>query len=262
MRGAGRLAGRTALVTGGSSGLGFGIVALFLREGARVLFTGRDAARGQAAEKALSTIGECSFLRAEASSGADAEAAAERIAASWGGLDVLVNNAGVGLAAPLSRTSEADWDRIMNVNVKGYYLYARALLPALTASGGSMVHIGSDAGIAGEAGYGVYSVSKAAVIMLSKLFAVECGPVGVRSNCVCPGDIVPGMRHMMTEAGAERPPDHWHGWPVPPVGRYGATDDVARAVLFLASDDSTFCNGSVLLVDGGMHAGIPVSGRE
>ena len=251
----GRLLGKTALVTGGTSGLGSEIARRFLREGARVLVTGRDERRGRAAEDELRREGECEFRRAEASSARDAERAVGRVRELWGGLDVLVNNAGVGVAAPLAETSEADWDRIMAVNVKAYFLHAKAALPHLAERRGAMVHLGSDAGVVGERGAGAYSVSKAAVLMLSQVLALDGGPLGVRSNCVCPGDTVPGMRHMLTPDGGERPEGHWQEWPVPPLGRYGQATDVASAVLFLASDESAFCNGSVLLVDGGSRAG-------
>ena len=250
----GALAGRTALVTGGTSGLGLETARLFLREGARVLVTGRDEGRGRAAVDALSRDGECAFLRAEASSTADAERAVAMARERWGGLDVLVNNAGVGVRKAVSDTSEAEWDGIMAVNVKGYYLHARAALPLLAERRGSMVHLGSDAGVTGERSIGAYSVSKAAVVMLSKMLALDGGPLGVRSNCVCPGDIAPGMRHMLSAEGGERPEDHWRGWPLPPLGRYGEAGDVAEAVLYLASDRSAFCTGAVLLVDGGMRA--------
>ena len=117
-----------------------------------------------------------------------------------------------------------------------------------------MIHIASDAGVTGEPDIGAYSVSKAAVIMLSKMLAAECGPDGVRSNCIAPGDIAPGMRHFPAPGepdGRETDPSEW---PVPPIGRIGRAADVADAAVFLASDESSFCTGALLLVDGGMRS--------
>ncbi len=250
-----RFEGRSVIVTGGTSGIGLEIAISFLREGASVLITGRDRERGKDAETRLTSLGPCCFISADASSVDDVESVMERVVALYGGLDVLVNNAGVGLVAPISETSEDDWDRIMDVNVKGYFLHARAALPLLAERKGCMVHVASDAGLIGERMAGAYSVSKAAVIMLSKMFALDGGPLGVRSNCVCPGDTTPGMRHMILPGGKMRPNDHWHAWPLPPIGRYGTAEDVASAVAFLASDEASFCSGAVLLVDGGMRAG-------
>lgn len=250
-----KLEGRTALITGGTNGLGLEIARRFLQEEARVVVTGRDEERGRRAEEALRSEGECVFLRAEASSAGDAESAVRRVVDLWGRLDVLVNNAGVGIARPVVETSEEEWDRIMAVNVKGYYLHAKVALPYLAQQRGAMVHISSDAGVLGELTIGAYSVSKAAVIMLSNMLALDGGPLGVRSNCICPGDTVPGMRHMLTAEGSERSAEHWREWPKPPLGRYGQATDVASAALFFASDESAFSSGSMLLVDGGMRAG-------
>jgi NAD(P)-dependent dehydrogenase (short-subunit alcohol dehydrogenase family) len=174
-----------------------------------------------------------------------------------GGLDVLVNNAGIGVQARAMDTPPADFDRIMSVNVRGYLLYAQAAYPHLAARGGCMVHVSSDAGVVGEQAIGAYSVSKAAEIMLSKMLALDGGPDGVRSNCICPGDIVPGMRHMGPPGKEGRADDEPSSWTVPPVGRLGAATDVASAAVFLASDEASFVTGAVLLVDGGMRAGFP-----
>src|SRR5947209_13887009 len=143
----------------------------------------------------------------------------------------------------------------MEVNVLGYFVYAKAAYPHLSRRRGCMVHIASDAGVLGERDIGVYSVSKAAVIMLSNMLALDGGPHGVRSNCVCPGDIIPGMRHMAAPGEEDRAEDDPRTWPVPPVGRIGEATDVASAVLFFATEASSFCTGTTLLVDGGMRAG-------
>ena len=135
-----------------------------------------------------------------------------------GGLDILVNNAGVGAVAGVLGTPLDTYDAIMGVNVRGAFVAAQACFPHLEATGGCMLHVASDAGVAGEEDIAIYSVSKAALIMLSNMLAVEGGRRGVRSNAICPGDTEPGMRHMAVPGEDERP-DDVSTWPVPPIGR-------------------------------------------
>jgi len=251
--GEGQLRGKQVLVTGGTTGIGFAIAERFLREGARVVVTGRDQELGLRAEAALREVGEGWFLAADAGDPAAVARSADLAAERLGALDVLVNNAGIGVEASLLRTSLADYDRLMDVNVRGYFLYARAAYPYLARRRGCMIHIASDAGIWGEQSIGLYSVSKAAVVMLGKMLALEGGPDGVRSNVLCPGDTWPGMRHMAPPGEEDRPESG--DWPVPPIGRVGEARDVAAAAVFYASDEAEFITGTTLLVDGGMTAG-------
>jgi meso-butanediol dehydrogenase / (S,S)-butanediol dehydrogenase / diacetyl reductase len=247
----GLLQGRRALVTGGTTGLGFAIAERFLAEGARVVITGRDAGLGAESERRLGPGAR--FVGADA---ADPDAVALSVstaAAHLGGLDVLVNNAGVGVTARLIETPLADYERVMNVNVRGYLLYAQHSYPHLARSRGCMIHIASDAGIWGEQATGLYSVTKAATVMLGKMLALDVGADGVRSNVLCPGDIWPGMRHMAPPGEEDR--GESGEWPVPPIGRVGQARDVAAAAVFYASSDSEFITGTTLLVDGGMTAG-------
>jgi NAD(P)-dependent dehydrogenase (short-subunit alcohol dehydrogenase family) len=248
----GVLEGKGALVTGGSTGLGLAIAGRFVSEGARVVITGRDHDLGAGAEQALGPAAR--FIAADA---ADPGAVASSVGAAaehLGGLDVLVNNAGVGVTARLIDTPLADYDTVMNVNVRGYLLYAQHAHPHLARSRGCMIHIASDAGIWGEQAIGLYSVTKAAVVMLGKMLALDGGPDGVRSNVLCPGDIWPGMRHM-GPPGEPDTADTPGGWPVPPIGRVGQARDVAAAAVFYASAEAEFITGTTLLVDGGMTAG-------
>jgi len=248
----GLLDGKRALVTGGTTGLGLAIAERFRREGARVVVTGRDHDLGERAAQALGAGAR--FVAADA---ADPDAVASSVSAAaghLGGLDVLVNNAGVGVLARLVDTPLADYDRVMNVNVRGYLLYAQLAYPYLARSRGCMIHIASDAGIWGEQATGLYSVTKAAVVMLGKMLALDGGPDGVRSNVLCPGDIWPGMRHMAPPSRQGRR-EGAGDWPVPPIGRIGQAGDVAGAAVFYASDQAEFITGTTLLVDGGMTAG-------
>jgi len=245
------LAGKCALITGGTTGLGLAIAERFVGEGARVVITGRDRALGAGAERALGP--HARFLPADAAD-PDAIAASVSTAASHlGGLDVLVNNAGVGVSARLVDTPLADYDAVMAVNVRGYLLYAQHAYSYLARRRGCMIHVASDAGIWGEQATGLYSVTKAAVIMLGKMLALDGGPDGVRSNVLCPGDIWPGMRHMAPPGEDDRPEEG--DWPLPPIGRLGEARDVAAAAVFFASQEADFITGTTLLVDGGMTAG-------
>ncbi len=258
----GRLEGKRALVTGGTTGLGLAIAERFLREGATVVITGRNlelGARAEAAlraarpEAALGAAGDSWFVAADAADPAAVDLSVETARELLGGLDVLVNNAGIGVEARLLDTPVADFDAVMNVNVRGYFLNARAAYPHLASQGGCMIHIASDAGVWGEQPLGVYSVSKAAVVMLGKMLALDGGRDGVRSNVLCPGDTWPGMRHMAPPGGEDRP--ELGDWPLPPIGRIGQATDVAAAAVFYASDEAGFITGTALLVDGGMTAG-------
>jgi NAD(P)-dependent dehydrogenase (short-subunit alcohol dehydrogenase family) len=251
--GTGRLQGKRVLVTGGTTGIGFAIAERFLREGARVVVTGRNQELGAGAEAALRDAGESWFVAADAGDPAAVARSVDLAAGHLGTLDVLVNNAGVGVEASVLRTPLADYDRLMDVNVRGYFLYAQAAYPYLARRRGCMIHIASDAGIWGEQAIGLYSVSKAAVVMLGKMLALEGGPDGVRSNVLCPGDTWPGMRHMAPAGEEDRPESG--DWPIPPIGRIGEARDVAAAAVFYASDEAEFITGTTLLVDGGMTAG-------
>src|SRR5215472_11748966 len=198
----GVLEGKGALVTGGSTGLGLAIADRFAREGARVVITGRDHDLGRRAEQTLGPAAY--FIAADAADPGAVTSSVDEAVAHLGGLDVLVNNAGVGVTARLVDTPPADYDQVMNVNVRGYLLYAQHSHAHLARSRGCMIHIASDAGIWSEQATGLYSVTKAAIVMLGKMLALDAGADGVRSNVLCPGDTWPGMRHMAPPGEEDR----------------------------------------------------------
>ena len=241
--------GKRALVTGGTSGIGEALVTLLAAEGARVVFTGRDRERG--GRVAAATGG--TFVRADVLDAASAAGSTESAVAELGGLDIVVLNAGVLCEATLAETCDEQWDAVIGTNLVAPFRYARATLPALRASRGTMILIASDAGVWGETPIGAYSVSKRALIMLTRMLAVECGPAGVRVNAVSPGDTEPGM--VTSVGGREQLPDT-AGWTRPPLGRLVHARDVAAAVSFLASDEARSITGADLLVDGGMRAAL------
>jgi NAD(P)-dependent dehydrogenase (short-subunit alcohol dehydrogenase family) len=245
-----RLEGIRALVTGGTSGIGEAIVERFRAEGADVVCTGRDETRGR--EVAARTGAE--FVRADVRDGAAVRASVSDAVGRLGGLDAVVTNAGVIDEAGLSETTDDAWDMVLGTNLVGYYRYAVCCLPHLRASGGgSITMISSDAGVWVETAIAAYSVSKRAVNMLVQTLAVEAGPHGIRVNAVCPGDTAPGMA---TYVGGRTEDSDPASWTLPPLARVGTGADVAGAVTFFASADGAFCNGSILLVDGGMRAAL------
>jgi NAD(P)-dependent dehydrogenase (short-subunit alcohol dehydrogenase family) len=240
---------RRALVTGGTSGIGEAIVTRLAADGARVVFTGRDEARGARVASATGA----SFVRADALDGAAVSASVAAAVAELGAFDSVVLNAGVLCAAELSETTDEQWDAVLQTNLVAPFRYARAALPVLAATGGSMVLVASDAGVWAETPIGAYSVSKRALIMLTRMLAVEGGPHGVRVNAVCPGDTEPGMVTMV--AGRETLPDT-SGWTRPPLGRLVHARDVAAAVAFLLGEEARTITGVDLLIDGGMRAAL------
>lgn len=244
------LEGVRALVTGGTSGIGAAIVERLRDDGASVVFTGRDAARGGAV--GAGTGG--SFVQADVRDPVAIQRSVTEAVSRLGGLDALVLNAGVIHSGSLAETPDEAWDAVLETNLLAPYRYAVACLPALReAGGGSITLISSDAGVWPEVAIGAYSVSKRALIWLGQMLAVEGGPYGVRTNIVCPGDTAPGMATFV-EGRAE--PEDTSDWLKPPLGRVGTGADVAAAVAFFVSPESAFCNGSVLLVDGGMRASL------
>jgi NAD(P)-dependent dehydrogenase (short-subunit alcohol dehydrogenase family) len=239
-----------ALVTGGTSGIGEAVVDRLCAEGAVAVFTGRDSARAQTVAGRTGAR----FVRADITQPGDVERSVDEARALLGGLDALVLNAGVLHEGPLSETSDEAWDAILETNVIGPYRYAVACLPVLRAAGGgSIVAMSSDAGVWPETSIGAYSVSKRALTWLAQMLAMEAGPHGIRVNAVCPGDTAPGMRSFVSGSVDARGTE---GWLTPPIGRIGTAADVAGVVAFFVSADSAFCNGAVLLVDGGMRASV------
>jgi NAD(P)-dependent dehydrogenase (short-subunit alcohol dehydrogenase family) len=254
-RAARQFEGAAVLITGGTTGIGLGIAQRMLGEGARVAITGRDAERGKAAIAQLAPLGDVVFVSADAAHAEAVQSSVTQVLDRLGAIDVLVNNAGIALTERLVDTPVDAFDRLMAANVRGPFLYARACFASLCERRGSMVHIGSDAGLRAEQPIGAYSVSKAALVMMSQVLALDGAPYGVRSNCVCPGATAPGMRHLGPADDPDRGDDP-NGWPAAPLGRVGTADDVAGAVAYLAGPHASFISGAVLLVDGGNAAGL------
>ncbi|OGS50402.1 MAG: hypothetical protein A3K65_04185, partial [Euryarchaeota archaeon RBG_16_68_12] len=198
-----RFEGRVVLVTGGSSGIGLETARAFLGEGARVAITARRAGRLEAARRYLARHGDVLAVRGDVSKAGDARRFAARTRRALGPIDVLVNNAGVFLDRPLALTSEREWDRVLDVNLKGTFLCTRAVLPnMLRRRMGAIVNVSSDSGLVGSAGMSAYCASKAGMILMTKALALEVAVRGVRVNAVCPGEVdTPMLRRDMERSG-------------------------------------------------------------
>jgi NAD(P)-dependent dehydrogenase (short-subunit alcohol dehydrogenase family) len=244
------LEGRNALVTGGTSGIGKAIVERLSAEGMTVSFTGRNVGRGEAvaAETGASFL-PCDHLDRKASD----EAVQRALRLGGGRLDVLVANAGMIFGASIETTPDKAFLELLEVNLTALFRASRACFaPMVDQGGGSLIHIVSDTGIRGIHSIAAYSVTKAGAVAASELFAAEGAPHGVRSNAVCPGDVVPGVQ--ATPAGHEDHAEDPAGWTLPPSGRFGTGEDVANLVAWLASDESAHVTGATLRIDGAAGA--------
>jgi NAD(P)-dependent dehydrogenase (short-subunit alcohol dehydrogenase family) len=244
-----RLEGKTALITGGTTGIGRATAELFIQEGARVAITGQNAERVAEAAAALGhgTIG----LRADAASAADMAEVARRLQAEFGKLDVVFANAGIAKPRPLTDVDEAHIDEQIAVNVKGVIFTVQKLLPLLNKPA-SIVLTASTVAELGTAGMSVYAATKAAVRSLARTLSAELSPQGVRVNVVSPGPIeTPIFGKLGLPESAVKDFADQVSTKVP-LARFGQPSEVAKAVLFLASDDSSYVLGENLLVDGGM----------
>ena len=248
----GRFEGRAVLVTGGSSGIGRATAHAFVADGARVMITGRD--EGRLAEARGSTVDpERVVLHvADLATPGEAARAIDAAVAGLGRLDVLVNNAGFADETPILDTTDEAWRATMAVNLDAVFSAAReAGRHMVRQGGGAIVNVSSIDAIAPEAPMAAYSVSKAGVSALTRAFALELGPLGVRSNAVAPGE----TRSAMTEADLQNERFVAGYLPRIPLRRFALADEQAAAICFLASDEASFVNGAILVVDGGQTAG-------
>lgn len=239
-----RLKDKVAIITGAGNGMGEADARLFAGEGAAVVLTDMDEARGQAVAADISQQGgKASFLRADASSEADWHAVLDHTLKMHGKLDILVNNAGISATAVDPESIEA-WDRLIDVNAKSVYLGTQLASAIMTKAGrGSIVNISSIYGIVGSpTGHPAYHASKAAVRNLTKAMAVRLAPHGVRVNSVHPGFMTPMVTSTNKRANRDT---------LAPMGRTGKPIEVAYGVLFLASDEASYVTGTELVIDGG-----------
>ncbi len=244
-----KLQGKVAVVTGGTSGIGLATAQRFAAEGARVFITGRRQAE---LDKAAASIPNATGIQADSSSSADLKRLFETIKEKAGRIDVLYVNAGGGSMAPLGAITEEHFDDAFDRNVKGLTFTVQSALPLLN-KGASVILTSSTAGVVGTPAFSVYSASKAAVRNLARSWILDVKERGIRINVVSPGPIhTPGLVELAgDDAAAQQGLLDYLASQVP-LGRVGQPEEVAKAVVFLASDDASFVNGTELFVDGGL----------
>lgn len=248
------LEGKRTLVTGGAAGLGLAIAELFAERGAKVAIADLD---GSGAESAASSLGgDAIGVACDVTDSDQVAAAVKATTDAFGGLDVMINNAGIEIVQPLFDQSEEDFSRLFDINVKGVWLGMKHAVPALAESQGNIVNMSSVAGVGGAPLFGSYCASKAGVIQLTRVAALELRDAGIRVNAVCPGFAQTAMVDRLiptVEAVVGMPFDELVKVK---QGRLGTPREAAETVAFLASDDAAFTTGAYHVLDGGMSASL------
>ena len=253
-----KLADKVAIITGGNSGIGAATTKLFSREGARVCITGRNEKRcRQVVADINKTGGQAVSVLADVRSPDECRKTVEATVEAFGRVDILFNNAGIYFPTDALDCSEEEWDLTIDINLKGTFLMSKFVLPSMIEQGsGVIINNGSGWGIVGGKKAVSYCASKGGVVLMTKAMAIDHAGQGIRVNCLCPGDVKtpmldedPRMRGLTW--------DEYHAQAVAqrPMGRIGTPEEIAKAALFLASDDSSYMTGANLVIDGGGIAG-------
>jgi len=252
-----RLKNKVAIITGAGSGQGRAAALIFSREGAKIAVSDWKPELGDETITLVKKAGgEAIFIRTDVSESADVQNLVRTTVGTYGRIDILYNNAGVGFSSPLSmsdviNTPEADWDRVIAINLRSMYLTAKYGIPEMIKSGGgSIINTASIAALIGSEAAHAYTAAKGGMVALSRALAVEFGPKNIRVNCICPGAIDTPMIAPVID------PLKKSGQPfmTSPIRRLGRPEDIANCALYLASDESSFVTGATLVVDGGYIA--------
>jgi len=252
-----RLKDKVAIVTGAASGNGKEIAKLFAKEGAMVVVSDMNEKLGKEVKEQITKAGgKAIFVKCNVTSSDDAKALIQSTIKEYGGLDILVNNAGIGLWGTVETMDPEEWDKVMNVNVRGVFLVSKYAVTEMRKRTGDrcIINIGSGAGVIGCGNSAAYCASKGAVVNLSRAMAIDHWVDGIRVNCVCPGVVDTPFNDKILEscedpAAARKGQEGAHI-----LNRLQKPEEVAKACLFMASDDASFCTGSVLMADGGITA--------
>jgi len=254
-----KMQGKIALVTGGGNGIGRAACLEFARAGATVMVVDINLAAASETAAAINALGgQAQSLQADVSKAADVQAYVEGTVNTFGRIDAFFNNAGIeGVISPLAEYPEDVWDRVISINLKGCFLGLRHVLPVMLAQQkGTIINTASVAGTVGAPNMGAYSASKHAILGLTRTAAGEVGRQGVRVNAICPGPINTRMIRSLEQMSNPSEPSAvmQANTKRNPMGRYGEPEEVARIVVFLASDESNYVNGAAWLIDGGRTA--------
>lgn len=242
-----KLSGKIALVTGGSRGIGFATAKILSENGATVIITSKNQER---LEKAESEIPNCIGITSDIRNANDVKNVVKKIIEKFGKLDILVNNAGIfPKIKQLHEINEDEWNEVLDVNLTGQFRFTKEAIPYLQKTSGSIINISSDAGLKAYQGFNAdaYSASKAALILLTKCWALEYAKDKIRVNCICPGVVDTDMTKPFLKTQKDKEfMDNEH-----PIGRIGQPQEIGKAVLYFASDDASWTTGAILAVDGG-----------
>ena len=256
-----RLSGKVAVITGGSSGIGRATAYLFAREGAKVVIAARSQEKGEEAAKRIrGDGGEAIYIKADVSIYSDVKNLIDSTAQKYGKIDVLFNNAGIAVINSLVDTTEKEWDDTIDINLKSVFLCSKCVVPHMIKNGkGSIVNTSSIYGLTGGPYYSAYTASKGGVTLLTKAMALELAQYNIRVNCICPANIMTDMVRNEIQIWARREGKsvkevEAHMADMQAIKRVPGPEEVAPAVLFLASDDSSFITGAALTIDGGYTA--------
>ena len=253
MKGDQRLAGKTCIVTGGASGIGEAVVRRFVQEGAEVMIADRNLAGAQNLTQILGS--QVCAIQCDVGSELAVKEVADAAIRRWGRVDVLVNNAGSELNRSYDQTTVEEWDRVLDTDLKGPWLFCKHVVPHMVKAGrGSVINVSSLNGLVGFPLSTAYGSAKGGLVVFTKDIAIELAQTGVRFNCVCPGVIATPMMERWTDLMPDKAEAQKMLRGVMPIGRMGTADEVAGAIYFFASDDSALCQGAVLSVDGGFVA--------
>ena len=247
------LQGKTALITGGASGIGLGTAKLLADAEAQIALIDIDEAQGKTeAEEIAKSGGKSKFYRCDVTSSADCEETTQAIIAEFGKIDILFNNAGIIIRKNAVDLNEEEWDRVLNVNLKSIYLMCHYAIPHMIENGGgSIINAGSGWGLKGGPDAVSYCASKGGVVNLTRAMAIDHGKHNIRVNCVCPGDVDTSLLRNEAAQLGQNETEFLKEAADRPLNRIGLPEDVANAVLYLASDLSKWITGSILVVDGG-----------
>ena len=250
-------AGRAVLITGATSGIGRASAEAFAACGAKVLCSGRDEERGEALIDVIRAAGgTAEFIAGDVTDSIFCDALVSETAERFGRLDALFNNAGIALIGEIDEFSDADWKRIVDVNLNAVFYVARAAVRQMKRNGGgAIVNMSSISGLHGFPGSPAYAATKGAVVLLTKVMALDHAKNNIRVNAICPGDIDTGMTDEFYASEGKEPAE-LRAWLFEntPLGRIGTVEELAQCVLFLASDGAAFMTGAMMSVDGGLCA--------